>query len=86
MSWEEICKLFPSRWLLVEAIDAHSENERRFLDDIAVIDTYPSGRAAIAAFLELHEKPPRRELYVLSTDREILEIEELRWSGIRGAA
>lgn len=86
MSWEEIRKSFPSRWLLVEATEAHSENERRILDDIAVIDAYPSGKAAMSAYLELHDKAPQRELYVLSTDREVLEIEELRWLGIRGVA
>lgn len=86
MSWDEIRKSFPSLWLLVEATAAHSENERRILDDIAVIDTYLSGKAAMAAYVELHEEAPRRELYVLSTDCEVLEIEELCWLGIRGVA
>jgi hypothetical protein len=35
-------------------------------------------------YMDLHEQSPHRELYVLHTDRQDLEIEELRWLGIRG--
>ena len=34
------------------------------------------------SYIELHDTAPQRELYVLHTDREELEIEELRWLGI----
>jgi hypothetical protein len=86
MKWDEIRAHFPSQWLLVEATAAHSEHNRRILDDIAVVSTFPNGKSAMEGYIELHEKAPQRELYVLSTDREELDIEELRWLGIRGAA
>lgn len=86
MTWQEIRKHFPHRWLLVEATQARSENSRRILDQLAVLGTYPSGKSAMNGYVELHEKAPGRELYVLHTDREELDIEEQRWMGIRGIA
>jgi hypothetical protein len=86
MKWHEIRAAFPGQWLLVEATAAHSEQNRRILDDIAVLSVFPNGKSAMNGYIELHEKDPQRELYVLSTDREELDIEELRWLGIRGAA
>jgi hypothetical protein len=86
MTWNEVRARFPSQWLLVEATAAHSEHNRRILDDIAVVATFPSGKSAMDGYMELHEKAPQRELYVLSTDRAELDIEELRWLGIRGVA
>jgi hypothetical protein len=86
MKWQEIRAAFPGQWLLVEATAAHSEHNRRILDDIAVLATFPNGKSAMNGYIELHEKGPQRELYVLSTVREELDIEELRWLGIRRAA
>ncbi len=86
MKWSDIREHFPHEWLLVEATKAHSEDSRRILEDLAVLGTFPSGKSAMDSYIELHEKAPQRELYVLHTDREELEIEELRWLGIRGVA
>ena len=86
MTWTEIRNRFPTQWLLVEATAAHSEKSRRILDDIAVLGTFPSGKGAMEAYLDLHRRSPNRELYVLSTESEKLDIEELRWLGIRGVA
>jgi hypothetical protein len=85
MKWREIRAHFPGQWLLVEATAAHSEHNRRLLDDIAVVATFPTGKSAMHGYIELHEKAPQRELYVLSTEREELDIEELRWAGILSA-
>jgi len=84
MKWNEIREHFPHRWLLVEATEAHSKDNHRILDEMAVIGTFPNGERAMDGYIELHDKAPDRELYVLHTDREKLEIEELRWLGIRG--
>ena len=84
MKWNEIRDHFPHQWLLIEATTAHSEDNYRILDDMAVVEIFPDGENAMDGYIELHEKAPNRELYVLHTDREKLEIEELRWLGIRG--
>jgi len=84
-SWEEIRRQFPRQWLLVEAIAAHSSEGRRILDDMAVLDTFQEAGAAMKSYQEVHRSSPQRELYVVHTDREALDITEVDWLGIRTA-
>jgi hypothetical protein len=86
MKWEQIKSHYPSQWLLVEAIKAHSENDRRILDDLSVIDSFPDSNSAMQSYAKLHRGAPERELYVLHTDRRQLEIKERRWLGVRGTS
>lgn len=81
MEWSEIRRAHPHRWLLVEALEAHSQSGKRILDDLAVADSFPDGAAAMKCYKELHHCAPERELYVLHTDREDLDIGELIWLG-----
>ncbi|HBL29916.1 MAG TPA: hypothetical protein DD490_24015 [Acidobacteria bacterium] len=85
MEWKGIRQHYPHQWLLVEALAAHSEAGQRILDDLAVLETYSDGLTAMAGYKALHRRDPQRELYVLHTDLEDLEIEEVRWLGIRAA-
>ena len=83
--WDEIRQQFPRRWLLIEAVEAHSEEGRRALDEIAVVGTFDDAGAALKSYQELHRRSPQRELYVVHTDREVLDITEVTWLGIRTA-
>jgi len=83
--WDEIRRQFPRQWLLVEAVAAHSSEGRRVLDDIAVVDTFSDAGVAMKSYQDLHHRSPQRELYVLHTDREALDITEVNWLGIRTA-
>src|SRR5215203_3202517 len=84
-SWEEIRRQFPRQWLLVEAIAAHSSEGMRVLDDIAVLDAFQEAGSAMKSYQETHRRSPQRELYVVHTDREALDIAEIDWLGIRTA-
>ena len=84
MTWAEIRTAFPDRWLVIEALAAHTEaDDRRALDRIAVIETCADGSAAFARYRELHRQSPERELYFVRTTNEELKIFERRWVGIR---
>jgi len=84
MTWDEIRQQYPHQWLLVEAIQAHTEGEQRIVEELTIVNIYSDSRTAIRSYVNLHEQDPARELYVLHTDREALEITERRWLGIRG--
>jgi hypothetical protein len=86
MQWHEIRRSYPSRWLLVEALAAQSHAGQRIVENLAVVGTYPDGTAAMTGYKELHRREPGRELYVVHTDRESLDIRELHWFGIRAAS
>ena len=84
MHWVDIRKAYPDQWLVVEALEAHTTNDRRHLDRLAVLDTCKDGQAAMQCYRRLHQEHPHRELYFVHTSREEVEIEERRWLGIRG--
>jgi len=86
MTWSQVRSQFPHQWLLVEALQAHTQGKQRLLDELNVLHSFPSGREAMSGYAELHHQNPQRELYVLHTDRPELDIEERRWLGIRAAA
>jgi hypothetical protein len=83
MRWQEIRTRYPEQWLLVEAIQAHSKANRRILEQLAVISAFSDSVAAMQSYSQLHHRAPERELYVFHTRREILDIPERRWLGIR---
>ncbi|MFQ5854228.1 MAG: hypothetical protein ACE5LU_01090 [Anaerolineae bacterium] len=83
MRWNDIRNHYPHQWLLVEAIKAHSESGKRILEQLTVVNIFPDALAAMKGYVQLHRQSPERELYVLHTDRETLDITERRWLGIR---
>ncbi|MDO7785674.1 hypothetical protein [Desulforamulus aquiferis] len=84
MTWEEVKKTYPNQWLLIEAIEAHTEENKRIVNQIAVINNFcDDNNKALQQYLQLHRKYRERELYVVHTSRPELDIIEQRWSGVR---
>ncbi|MBA9088839.1 hypothetical protein FHR92_005384 [Fontibacillus solani] len=83
MNWEMLRKSFPNQWVLIEAIEAHSNNGRRIVDRISIINTYDEGKQALEDYKVIHKKEPNRELYVAHTSKTELEIIERQWLGVR---
>jgi hypothetical protein len=71
---------------LVEAIKAHSEANKRILEQLAVVSTFADSVTAMRSYVQLRREAPERELYVFHTSREALDITERRWVGIRGVS
>lgn len=84
MKWEEIRTHYPKKWILIEAVKAHSEANKRILDDIAVINVFSNSKTAMHNYIHLHHENPKRELFVVHSDRDILDITIRKWLGIRG--
>ena len=85
MQWSDIRRHYPDQWLLIEAIEARSEDGQRILDDIAVLASFPDSVTGMQRYTSLHHEAPQRELYVCHTERQELEIRERGWLGIRCA-
>jgi hypothetical protein len=83
MQWQDIRNHYPRQWLLLEALKAHTEGERRVLDQLAVLGTYMDSTSALQTYKQFHREAPERELYVFHTSRETLDVTERRWFGIR---
>ena len=76
MKWQEVRLTHPDRWLLVEAARAHTEADQRVLDDLVVLDTYDDSAVAMRDYAQMHRQRPDRELYVLHTSREEVDVQE----------
>jgi len=83
MQWQEIRNHYPDQWLLVEALAAHTEADKRIPDELAVVNAFPDSTSALRRYSQLHHEAPRRELYVVHTRRTSLDITERRWLGVR---
>ena len=85
MHWAEVRQAYPDHWLVIEALEAHTEGTHRVLDQIAVVETSPDGAVAMQSYRRLHQQYLLRELYFVHTAREELEIVERRRVGPRRA-
>lgn len=83
MRWEEIRAAHPGKWLVIEALDAHSAGQKRLLDRITVVEMCDDGATAHRRYRELHANHPERELYFVHTGNAELDIDERPWVGIR---
>ena len=43
MKWDDVRNTYPSQWVVIEAVEAHSEGNKRIIDKIAVIDSFMDG-------------------------------------------
>ena len=84
MNWNQVRQQYPGQWLVIEALDAHSENNHRHVERMAVVVTCSDGSQALQSYFDLHHQYPEREFYFVHTNRADLEIEEQHWVGIRG--
>jgi len=83
MLWEEVRQAYPDKWVVFEAMEAHSDNDYRITEDIAVIDSYEDSMNAFRRHHELQKEKPNRELYFFHTSRQKLDIREKKWTGLR---
>jgi len=58
MQWHEIREHYPHQWVLIEALEAHSAEGQRILDDIAVVQHFPDWPAAWEGYKGLRRKDP----------------------------
>ncbi len=76
MQWQDVRGYFPNQWVLLEAIEAHTQGEQRILDDLTVVQPFDDSGVAWKACFELQREFPQREFYVFHTDREMLNVRE----------
>ncbi|MBT7094353.1 MAG: hypothetical protein HN936_13990 [Bacteroidetes bacterium] len=84
MNWDKVRKIYPNQWVLIEALKAHSDSGKRLLDQLSVLNSFSDSLSAMQSYKHIHKNSPQRELYVIHTQKESLNIEERTWAGIRG--
>ena len=75
MNWRELRESYPHSWLVVEGIDAFTENSQRVIPKLNFIASFGDDwQAAWDHYKAVHHADKFREYYVLHTDRETLDI------------
>ena len=86
MVWNDVRIANPQQWVIIEALDALTEGNKRIINEMTVVDTFQNdSKEALKKYVQLHKAFPNRELYVVHTSRPELDIEELLWTGVRTA-
>lgn len=84
MNWENVRKIYPEQWVLIEAINARTEGNKRIVENMAVIDSFADdGDRAFQKYIELHKVHREREYYIYHTSNQILSIGIKKWLGVR---
>ena len=84
MKWEKVREYYPDVWVLVEALQAHTtEDKYRVVEEWSVIEESSDYYDAFCLYKDLHAKMPSRELYVVHTSNEELVIKECFRVGFR---
>lgn len=84
MKWEDIRQAFPEQWVLIEAVQAHTDDKsERVLEEITLLKRFSTSPDAMKAYQEIHRENPKREFYVLHTSRKDPDIIEKKWVGVR---
>ena len=83
MKWEGVRSQYPNQWVLIEALRAKSQNNKREIQDMAVISRYNDSTTAWKGYKTLHLENPSRELYIFHTSNEKIEVTEEKFTGIR---
>jgi hypothetical protein len=60
MRWTEVREQYPNQWLIIDALEAHTEGNRRKLEQMTVVEMCSDGAAAYQRYRELHRQYPMR--------------------------
>lgn len=80
MKWEEVRKIYPERYVLLQVLASHVDNEKKYVDDVAIIRTIEDPKEATR---ELVSAKPGTLVY--HTSKEKIEILIRKRVGFRGA-
>jgi len=81
MKWQEVKRLYPNQYVILEELNSHIEGNKKYIDDVAIIKTLENPKEATR---ELVCSKGKKFVYHTAEDSIIIEI--VRNPGIRGVA
>lgn len=80
MKWDEVRRLYPERFVKIQILDSHIENNVRFIDDMAVIQAFEDEKEATRELVRAKD-----DILVYHTGKEEIEVPIKQIFGFRGA-
>lgn len=78
MKWSEVRELHPNKFIKFEVLDYHVVDNKRYIDDLAVIKIIDNGKEAMKEFGHCKEGQ-----FIYSTKNEQIVIDVVKHIGIR---
>jgi len=61
MRWNDFKKTTPNQWVIIEAIDAYTEGEKRIIEDIQLVELFGEDNiGASRHYAQLHKAHPKK--------------------------
>jgi hypothetical protein len=79
MNWEEVRKVYPDKFVKLQVLRDHIENEIRYIDDVAIIRAFEDDQEATRELVRA-----KNDIVVYHTGKEKIEIPIKRIFGFRG--
>jgi hypothetical protein len=79
LKWQEVRQLYPDRFVKMQILKSHIENQTRFVEDVAVIQAFEDERAATRELVRSKD-----DVLVYHTGKEQIEIGIKPLFGFRG--
>ena len=80
MKWEEVRKIYPDRFVKIQILKAHIEDNVRYIDDMAVVQAFDDEREATRELVRTKD-----DILVYHTGKEKIEVQIKQIFGFRGA-
>jgi len=80
MKWEEVRKIYLDRFVKIQILEAHIEDNVRYIDDMAVVKAFDDEREATRELVRTKD-----DELVYHTGKEKLEVQIKQIFGFRGA-
>ncbi len=71
MIWSEVRKMFPNQFVLLEDIKSHIEEDKLFVEEVAVIRPLVDSQEVLQALKSAHD---RRFIYHTKNERIVMDI------------
>ena len=79
MKWEDVRRAYPNRFVKLQVLKSHIKDSTRFIDDVAVIDTFDDDTEATRELVRAKD-----DILVYHTGNEKIEIQIKKIFGYRG--
>ena len=79
MKWQEVRELFPDQYVLLSILDSHSVENKKLIDEVAVIRPIETAEEATKALMQAE-----KNTIVYHTQNEEISVEMRKPSALRG--
>lgn len=79
LTWDEVRKSFPNKFVKVQILKSHMEKNMRYIDDMAIIKAFDDDKEATRELVRSKD-----DILVYHTGKERIEVEIKDFFGYRG--